>query len=208
MRGKFIVFEGIDGCGKTTQVVRLQKRLNGHNISCVCEKEPSDGLIGSLVRKAIKMETTFLPESMAMLFAADRIEHVTNVILPKLECGVSVLCDRFYFSNIAYQGLYMPMERVIEYNRAVFDRIAPDLTIFIDTDVKACIQRLGNSGDNFELFEDIEKLSAVRDNYLKAFNLLGKYADIKLEIIDGNNCEDFVADKICGLVKTFWGELF
>jgi len=131
-RGRFIVFEGLDGCGKTTQLFSLKNKLLEYGVKSKDEREPSDGIIGILTRSAVKKKITFQPETLAHLFAADRYEHVISDILPELERGVHVLCDRFVFSNMAFQGLSLPMEKLLTYNRLTLDTLMPDMTVFID----------------------------------------------------------------------------
>jgi dTMP kinase len=123
--------------------------------------------------------------------------------LPELNQGVSVLCDRFVFSNLAYQGLSLPMEKVLVYNRAALDTLIPDLTIFIDVPPEICLKRIQSGRGNTELFEDGVKLKAVRENFLRAFDML---PDAELRFIDGNRPPEIVFGEVWEVVKP-WVEL-
>jgi dTMP kinase len=198
-RGKFIVFEGLDGSGKTTQLFKLKRKLVDYQILCKDEREPSDGIIGLMTRGAVKKKITMQPESLALLFAADRYEHVVNDIIPELEQGVHVLCDRFVFSSLAYQSIVLPMEKILEYNSIVIETLMPDLTIFIDTPPDICAKRIKEARIHLELFEDIAKTSAIKDNFYKSFEILEDRTKVKK--IDGNKNESVVFDKVWDAVR-------
>ncbi|MDR1704697.1 MAG: dTMP kinase [Clostridiales bacterium] len=191
-KGKFIVFEGIDGSGKTTQSFSLVKRLRKEGIRCKGEREPSDGIIGLIARGAIRKKIEFRPESLAHLFAADRLEHVVNDIIPELENGTSVVCDRFIHSSLAFQGAFMPMETVLEYNSHTAELITPDLTLFIDVPPRVCADRKENERSGADLYENVGALTAARDNFNKAFVMLPR----NVRIIDGDANEQEVFARI------------
>ena len=197
-KGKFIVFEGLDGSGKTTQLYNLKKKLHDYGIKCHEEREPSDGIIGLLTRGAVTKKMTFQPETLALLFAADRFEHVTDDILPELERGVNVLCDRFVFSNLAYQSVFISMEKVYSYNQLILEKLMPDLTFFIDVPPEICEKRLKTERTHFELFEGDGKSWQVRENFFKSFEMI-ENANVK--IIDGTKRESVVFDKVWDAVR-------
>lgn len=201
-RGKFIVFEGLDGCGKTTQLFNLKRKLNEYGVRCLYEREPSDGIIGIITRGAVKKKLEFRQESLAHLFAADRFEHVVNDVLPQLDNGVAVLCDRFVFSNLAFQSMVLPMETVWDYNRITTDLLMPDLTIFIDVPAEVCAKRIRNERVHLELFEDSDKTSLVRDNFLKSFELVN---NANIAVINGEKSEGIVFDHVWDAVKPLFG---
>ena len=98
-QGKFIVFEGLDGSGKTTQLERLGARLTeklGTN-AVYCTREPGDSAPGILCQQFSQKKLALAPETVALLYAADRVEHIAKDLLPRLEAGQTVLCDRYYF---------------------------------------------------------------------------------------------------------------
>ena len=193
--GKFIVIEGIDGSGKSTQAVRLAEHLTQKNIKCLTTKEPTDGPIGSMARRAV---CGFLPlsaDALALLFAADRAEHIAKEIRPALkpEAGDStfVVCDRYVYSNMAYQGLY-----VAKYNEAFL--LVPDLTLFVDTDPEECTRRIMKSRANMEIYDGVEIAQEIRKRYFEAFRA---YEDIMpVVVIDGNQPEDDVFAQILSIV--------
>jgi len=188
-RGKFIVFEGLDGCGKSTQLDLLRKRL-----STLCRpagtrkvfltREPSDSVPG-LICRGISKNTIFVQhETESLLFAADRFEHIVSEIIPQLDAGNHVLCDRFYLSNYAYQSPDTKIETLHQYNLASMELIKPDITIFIDVTPEECERRRAIERATEEKYENVERARLVRDNYLKAINYL-KDIDNKVLIING-----------------------
>src|SRR5450759_981694 len=103
-KGVFIVIEGLDGSGKTTQAILLAKRLSQSH-KTILTAEPSRGKIGAFIRESCLYEEKRLPtEAEALLFAADRVEHVQKEIKPALDEGKLVICDRYVYSSLAYQG--------------------------------------------------------------------------------------------------------
>jgi dTMP kinase len=195
-RGLFVVFEGIDGSGKSTQVTEVKLALEQLGHRCLAEREPSYGIIGSMARDAIKMNREFHPETLALLFAADRIEHIREIIDPALREGYIVICDRFLWSNLAYQGLHMDMDRIRSYNWHTLRTLEPDLTIFIDVPVDVCMNRLRNESGTLELFEQEETLSKVRDNYAYVIRNLG----YNMQTIEGNKPKARVTQEIVSAI--------
>ena len=119
-KNKFIAFEGIDGCGKSTQVKLLSEQLSrqGHKVYITCE--PTDSAIGKIIRSIFKHEMEADHRTIAGLFVADRLHHLLNKtdgILKKLSEGYTVITDRYYFSSYAYHGAHIDMDWVIEANR-------------------------------------------------------------------------------------------
>ncbi|MCG8553602.1 MAG: dTMP kinase, partial [Desulfobacterales bacterium] len=119
-RGSFVVFEGIDGSGKTTQVQLLCKRLASTGAQFFATCEPTDGPVGRLIRRMLSGDLHADQRTIASLFAADRTEHLMDPetgIRQMVDNGVTVVCDRYYFSSYAYHSQYMDMEWVIQANR-------------------------------------------------------------------------------------------
>lgn len=194
--GKFIVFEGLDGCGKTTQLELFRARLsNACKIKrCYLTREPSDNIPGVICRGALKKTVILEPETLALLFAADRNEHIIRELLPQLEKGNHVVCDRYYFSNFAYQGMTLGMDRLFAYNKAAFELLRPDATVFIDVPAEECEKRRSLERATEELFENIECARAVRKQYVDAFELLR--GSEKIIIIDGTGTAEQVSEAI------------
>ena len=185
-RGKFIVFEGLDGCGKTTLMNLVQQRL-----SEVCKerrvfdtREPSDHLPGMICRGVSKRTIVLDPESEALMYASDRFEHVTKEILPQLELGNHVLCDRYYFSSFAYQTLSNRLDDLLAYNRRVMELAKADAVLYIDVSPEECERRRTLHRAAEELYEKVEQARLIRDNYFAAFERLK--GTERIEIIDGS----------------------
>lgn len=196
-KGLFIVFEGIDGSGKSTQIERLAKKLTADKFDVYQTFEPSDGPVGTLVRDMLKGKVEIDQRTIASLFAADRTDHLVNKrngIADKVGNGQIVLCDRYYFSSYAYHSQYVDMDWVIQSNVINADILKPDLNIFIDVDPEACFKRLEKRQDEFELYEKIDVIKKVRELYFKAFDKLNKSEHVV--IVDGNADEDVVEKRI------------
>jgi dTMP kinase len=156
-RGYFIALEGLDGAGTSTQAARIGDELRRQGYAVLLTREPSDGPIGTLIRQALTGRVG-LPQgsgplshrTLALLFAADRTDHLQARILPALERGDVVLCDRYVISSLAYQGSRLPIRWVETINVAA---VPPDLTLFIDVHPKTASRRRGGRGEAPELFE-------------------------------------------------------
>ncbi len=136
-RGHFFVFEGIDGSGKTTQIHLLQKRIEQQGVRCMETKEPTDGPIGSLLRQCLTGRMNIDEYSISAMFAADRLDHLQNEtdgLCHKIEEGISVISDRYVFSNYAYQSVSVPLEWLVQLNAQAAKLLRPDCHIFIDVD--------------------------------------------------------------------------
>lgn len=177
----FVVLEGLDGAGTTTQLTRLGRALEqrGHRVRTTCE--PSAGPIGSLIRHALAHRLR-LPTgeaismgALALLFAADRIDHLEAEIHPALQRSEVVLCDRYVLSSLAYQGSCLPMNWVSEINRFA---TAPDLILFLGVDLRTAAQRRLQRGATAELFETEVRQRAVAKQYELAIRAYGKIAPI------------------------------
>jgi dTMP kinase len=144
-RGKFITFEGLDGCGKSTQLERLAAALRADGLEVVETREPGGTASGERIRQILlDSATTGLSPltEMALMFAS-RAQHLREVILPGLHLGKYVLCDRFTDSTEAYQGggRKLGSQAVLELHRILCEDVWPDLTILMESDVSASVQR-------------------------------------------------------------------
>ncbi len=196
-RGRFIAFEGIDGSGKSTQISILRERLSECGISCYETREPTDSPVGALIRNILTGKIRIDNRAIAPLFAADRIDHLTNErdgLCGKIESGITVVTDRYYFSSYAYHSVDMPMELVISENRICAELLKPDCTVFIDIPPETAMSRIAAGRDSTELFETLDRLKAVREKYLEAFSLL-KDSE-RVVIIDGTQSEEKVSHDI------------
>lgn len=207
-KGRFIVFEGIDGSGKSTQIQNISKRLKAETLKVYTTFEPTDGPVGSLIRKMLSGEIATDQRTIASLFAADRTDHLTNQkngIKQKVDQGEIVLCDRYYFSSYAYHAQYIDMEWVIHANSLNTEILKPDLTIFIDADPEICFKRIKLSRTDFEMYEQIDVMKNVRINYFKAFDRL-KDSE-KIAVVDGNRSSKRVEDAILNEISKLEGRL-
>ncbi|MBC2703390.1 dTMP kinase [Desulfobacula sp.] len=207
-KGKFIVFEGIDGSGKSTQIKKISKRLQGFGYKIYSTFEPTDGPIGSLIRQMLSGKVATDQRTIASLFAADRTDHLVNKvngIRHRVDQGEIVICDRYYFSSYAYHAQYIDMKWVIHANSLNAEILRPDVTIFIDVDPKVCLERIKNSRSSFEMYEKLDIMKKVRANYFKAFDVLKDLE--KIAIIDGNSTKGKVEDAILNEVKKVLSEI-
>ena len=193
-KGIFIVIEGLDGSGKTTQATLLAKRLS-QSYSVMLTAEPSKGKIGTFIREGCLYEDKRLPtEAEALLFAADRIEHMQKEIKPALDEGKLVICDRYVYSSIAYQGSSgLSLDWIKTINARA---LQPDFSVFIDVTPERVLERLQRKKSVMETLEIQQK---VRDVYLKFFD------KGELVRVDGDKPKEVVADElytmILGLLK-------
>ncbi len=174
-RGKFIVFEGIDGSGKSTQIKLLSKYLQEKGVPCYVTCEPTEGPVGALIRQCLTGRIEADEKTIAGLFVADRLDHLYNArngIIRKLEEGVCVISDRYYFSSYAYHGVHLPMDWVVEANRLSAEALRADLTLFIDIEPKRSLERVSRRGET-ERYEKLENMTRVREKYLEAFETFG-----------------------------------
>lgn len=166
-RGKFIVFEGTDGCGKTTQMKLLSEALQKRGIPVSLTREPTYSPIGMLLRKCLSREIETDERAIAALFAADRLDHIAW-IEGELQKGSNVLCDRYYFSSLAYNGGIVSYDWVLELNRPAMETLAPDLVIYLDVAPEEGMRRVG-SRDSTERYERLELQRRIRDTFLYTF---------------------------------------
>lgn len=145
LRGKFITFEGLDGCGKSTQLEKLAAALRQRGIEVVTTREPGGTIIGERIRAVLLNSRTAGLDAhaeMALMFAA-RAQLIAEVILPALDAGQWVLCDRFTDSTEAYQGAgrRLGSDAVLQLHKVLCHGLWPDLTILMDCEVSSCVER-------------------------------------------------------------------
>ncbi len=194
--GRFFVFEGIDGCGKSTQLARLGKRLAGLGCGNVLQTcEPTQGAVGKLLRQMLSGAVATDPRVIAHLFATDRLDHVIghSGLLSSLEQGDIVLCDRYYFSSFAYHSEDMPMEEVISANQVVMDLLKPTATIYMEVRPETAMERIGQNREQREIFENLSRLQATLSHYEGAF---ARFPEETVIRIDGEQGADQVEEEI------------
>ncbi|MFH0988058.1 MAG: dTMP kinase [Parcubacteria group bacterium] len=186
--GKFIVFEGGEGSGKTTQIKLLEHKLRQHGFIPFVTKEPGGGgPIAEKIRDILKNpeNVAMTPEAELFLFLAARAQHVRGTLIPRLERGEVVLCDRFYGSTLAYQhfgrGLFN-LDEIKKINRFATGGLEPDLTILLDVDPKCGLARKGEArkNDRFDC-ENIDFHNKVRQGYLTISKLKEHWAIVNAD---------------------------
>lgn len=174
-KGKFIVFEGIDGAGKTTQIELLRCRLEKEGRSICCTAEPTDSDTGRMLRAALGGQDRRTACEMAALFTLDRIYHNVHPergIRALLESGTDVICDRYYYSSLAYQGSLTDAAWVREMNLNCPEILRPDLCIFLDLTPEESLARIHCGRESTEIYENYETLQAVRNCFLEVLTSL------------------------------------
>ncbi len=204
-KGKFIVFEGIDGSGKSTQIRLLSEHLKKEGISCYTTMEPTDGPVGSLIHQIMIGRMKVDNKVIASLFAADRLDHLLNEVnglVAKIEAGTTVISDRYYLSSYAYHSVDMPMEQVIAMNAPSRDLLKPALHIFVDIDPDTAVARIAANRQHTELFEKKSRLEKTREQYLNVMEKL--QGEENIVIIDGTQSVEEIAEEVWMNVKKFF----
>lgn len=207
--GVFLVIEGIDGAGTTTQASRIASFLRGRRRLVHVTREPSGGPIGSMLRLVLTQRLTMASRNrdaaMALLFAADRIDHIETDVAPHLRDGYVVISDRYELSSIIYQssGVANDVERkeLIQWIRSC-NRYAlrPDLTIVVDVDPDVAEDRRRARGGASELFEENELQARLARAYLHAEEIM---PDDRIVHVDGNGDIDSVTQAILKALEPF-----
>ncbi|MDD3929054.1 MAG: dTMP kinase [Sphaerochaeta sp.] len=189
----FVVFEGLDGAGTTTQMQLLAEYCDKSDRPCRPTFEPTDKPIGRLVRSVLQKQLVTTPLALAMLYAADREDHLYNPVnglVHDLEKGKLVISDRYLYSSLAYQGVECEYDKIASLNEFP----APEYVFFIDTPVDECLRRISGRGNETELFEKHEFLERVKENYEKIFSSLPQ--EVHLVRIDGLLGKEEIAAQI------------
>jgi len=164
--GLFIVLEGLDGAGTTTQARLLQTWLSETAGATHQTQEPSPGPAGAQIRSILTGRLKTDSETLALLFATDRLDHLHHArsgITRLLNSGCHVICDRYYLSSLAYQSMDVDFNWVYQLNSRC---VRPDLTLFLQVPVETCIKRITvNRGFHYELYEKAEKLARANEYY-------------------------------------------
>ncbi len=193
-KGIFMVIEGLDGSGKTTQAVLLAEKLS-KNHQVMLTAEPSRGKIGTFIRDCCLYEQTRLPtEAEALLFAADRIEHMQKELKPGLDEGKLVICDRYVYSSLAYQGSAgLSLDWIKTINARA---VQPDFSLFLDVSPERVLERLQRKKSVMETLETQQKVREIYLNYVEKGELIR---------IDGDKTREDVANvlfaKVTELLK-------
>jgi dTMP kinase len=208
----FITFEGIEGCGKTTQIRRLEKRLAGRGIPLVATLEPGGTRVGNHIRHILLDARNRDLASLAelLLYAADRAQHLEEVIRPALNQGKWVLCDRFTDATVAYQGRARGQDmKLVRYlNETATRGIRPDMTFLLDCPVEIGLGRAlkrnqeepGEGQDRFE-----REKTAFHHEVRRAYLEIARKDRGRVIIIEADAAEDDVEERIFEHIRPLLG---
>ena len=201
-KGYFISFEGIDGSGKSTQIQKLAKFLKGRDFDVVITREPGGSKGGEEIRNLLLQGNVdrWSAETEILLFTAARRDHLERIILPALEEGKIVICDRFTDSTRMYQGMRgVNLRNLVDTLNEKVIKFDPDLTIVIDIDPEISLKRAKSRKTVEERFEDFG--ADLQMKMRKGFLELAKEFSNRIEVVNGQQSIDKLAQDICSLVK-------
>ena len=215
IEGLFIALEGIDGAGTTTHVTRAGEALAARGLPIHVTREPSDGPIGMMIRQMLSgrivvpgMGGVRAPRwsTMALLFAADRVDHLDAEVVPNLMDGVTVITDRYDYSSVAYQSVTSGQDsaEVIDWVRTLNAKARrPDLTIVLDVTAETASTRRAERPGSRELFEDEELQAHLAEFYT---NIETHFPDDRIIHVDANGTIDETGELIMTEIKRLRGE--
>lgn len=193
-RGTLIVFEGLDGCGKSTQLRRAAEALSARHVDPVVTREPTDGPWGRRIREMAKSDQGVTPETELEWFFEDRREHMRDVVEPALAAGRLVLSDRSYISTVAYQGARgLDASKILAESQAKFAH--PDLILLFEISAKEGLERVhARGGDEEPVFENLAFLERVAAIFEKL--------DVDgLKRIDASRSEEEIAADVLSAIQ-------
>ncbi len=182
-QGRFIVFEGLDGAGKTTQIELLERHLKVLGKRVYRTAEPTESVSGGLLRDALGGISRRTACEMAAMFTLDRIFHNVNPvngIQKMLDEGYYVICDRYYYSSLAYQGTETDPAWVRDMNLNCPEIRRPDICIFLDLTPAQSMERINRGRTTHEIYENEERLTLVRDQFYRVFEELKDTENVRV----------------------------
>ena len=201
-RGKFITFEGCDGCGKSTQLKLLSEYLSQEGIPHIFTREPGGGKISEAIREILlsgkNMEMT--DECEALLYAASRVQHLSDRVEPALAKGELVICDRYVDSSLAYQAYArgLGVEFITKINAFALENYLPDVTVFIDLSPEAAFKRKHGADEN----DRLEQAGmAFHNRVYEGYKTLAKENPDRFVCIDGNQTPQEIFNQIVAVLK-------
>jgi dTMP kinase len=195
---RFVVLEGLDGAGTTTQLGLLRRRFEVEGIAAHCTWEPTDGPVGKVIRAALRGDLRLEPRTLALLFAADRWEHVHapgTGIRERVSRGEVVVSDRYLYSSLAYQGVEWSFEAVLALHEGF---PLPSDVIYLDTPVEVSQQRLAGRGRR-DLFDALPLQRRVAEGYERALRACAP-AGVRVHRVDGQLPPDGIAELVWNVI--------
>ncbi len=193
--GLFIAFEGLDGSGSSTQVNLLADKLKEEGYSAFVTKEPTNNIIGGLIRGQLTHDWSSSMECLQLLYAADRAHHLHREIIPALKNNKIMISDRYFFSTVAFGSLELDTKWLMMLNEK-FPQ--PDITFLIKVPPKECVRRMQASRFELELFEQEQKLVKVWQTY---HWLSGQFKNVY--VLDGMQSRAQIAGEVFEITKRF-----
>lgn len=197
MKGKLITFEGIDGCGKSTQARLLFEKLKQIGVECVLTREPGGSVGAEEIRNLLVTGTKnrWSPETEALLFTAARRDHIEKIIIPSIKANQIVISDRFFDSTRIYQGTgQIDLSNLVDKLHRLVIKLIPNLTFIIDMEPKQALKRgldRSSGEDRFEEF-GLEFQAKLREGFVQ----LAKQEKSRCHLIDGNSDPNIIAKNI------------
>lgn len=205
MRGLFISFEGNDGSGKSSAIKAVYQNLVEAGFDVVLSREPGGSKIAEKIRDVIlDTDNTGMDEwTEALLYAASRREHIHKTIIPNIENGKIVLCDRFLDSSLAYQGYArgLGMEKVKQLNQFATEGLEPDLTILVCVHPEIGLERIRKNSRDMDRLEN-ETLQFHQKVY-DGYQILAKENENRIIVIDGEQSQNVVAQNTINVILNF-----
>lgn len=194
--GRFFVFEGLNGSGKSEQVKRLEKYFDGRGLPVFLTKEPTQWTeAGKKIKNILEENEKTAPLKLQEFFTQDRAEHLEKEIIPMLRGGKTVISDRYAFSSMAFGGIDVPLHKLISLND---NFVCPDKIILLRVSPEECLRRIGSRGNNIRLFEKLDKMRKVAANY----EILAESKRFKTAfvVIDGEKSAEMVHQEILAVL--------
>lgn len=200
-KGLFITFEGVDGCGKTTQIKLLKEYFEKQGKTVLLTREPGAKGLGVKLREILlNYDGEVSPNCESFLFLADRAQHIDTIIKPAVERGEIVLCDRHTDSTVAYQGYGrgVDLDRINMLNDIATSGMKPDLTFIFDIDIETSMLRVGKEKDRMES-AGVEFFKRVREGYLN----IAKQEPQRVKLLNGSDKIEDIHSKILDIINKY-----
>ena len=202
-KGLFITFEGADGCGKTTQLMLLAKYLKAQGREVVVTREPGARGLGEKIREILlNYDGEVSSRAEAVMFLADRAQHIVVIVNPAIKSGKIVLCDRHTDSSVAYQGYgrRLDIDEIKRLNSIATNGKKPDMTLIFDIDVETSMARVGDTKDRMES-AGIEFFNRVRNGYLE----IAKQEPNRVKVLDASKSIEEIHKNVIALYEKLNG---